>query len=117
LVFSGIGEPAEFEAFSTHSDRFPQGGVAAVTLRFDDHQDLDEARCTEIATAAFQAGCNAILTTSKDLARLTEKPKSWQNLNVYRIPHEADLGSDEIPFLQWLQEQWKAHGYRVPLPL
>ena len=117
LVFSGIGEPAEFEAFSAHSDRFPQGGVAAVTLRFDDHQDLDDARCTEIAAAAFQAGCNAILTTSKDLARLPEKPKSWQNLNVYRIPHEADLGPDEIPFLQWLQEQWKAHGYRVPLPL
>ncbi|MFM1884610.1 MAG: hypothetical protein RL168_794 [Bacteroidota bacterium] len=117
LVFSGIGEPAEFEAFSTHPDRFHQGGVAAVTLRFEDHQDLDEAQCSAIAEAAFHAGCNALITTSKDLARLPSKPKAWADLQVYRIPHEADLGADEIPFLLWLKEQWKAHGYRVPLPV
>ncbi|HAB35635.1 MAG TPA: tetraacyldisaccharide 4'-kinase, partial [Cryomorphaceae bacterium] len=94
LVFSGIGEPAEFEAYSTHADRFPQGGVAAVTLRFEDHQELNEAQCLSIAEAAFHAGCNALLTTSKDLARLTAKPKAWAQLNVYRIPHEADMGAD-----------------------
>jgi tetraacyldisaccharide 4'-kinase len=117
LVFSGIGNPAEFEEFCQHDDRYPLGGVAAITLRFNDHQNFDPIRCEEIAHSAFKAGCNTLLTTAKDLARLHKKPASWADLNVYYIPHSADFGMDEKPFLEWLMLQWRAHGYRVPLPL
>jgi len=117
LVFSGIGAAQDFEAFAEHPDRYPQGGVAAMTLRFPDHSPMDASRCQKIAEDAFQAGCNTLLTTRKDLARLTKKPEAWADLQVYVIPHEADFGEDEKPFLRWLESQWKAHGYRVPLPL
>ena len=117
LVFSGIGDPRRFESFATAPERFSQGGVAAVTLRFPDHSPLDEARCDQIAKDAYQGGCNVLITTGNDLARLPQKPKAWRDLHVYILPHEADFGSDRNPFLQWLQNQWKAHGYRVPLQL
>jgi len=117
LVFSGIGDPRRFESFATAPERFDLGGVAAVTLRFPDHSPLDETRCAQIAADAYQSGCNALLTTGKDLARLPQKPEAWAHLNVYVLPHEADFGVDRNPFLLWLQNQWKAHGYRVPLQL
>jgi tetraacyldisaccharide 4'-kinase len=117
LVFSGIGDPGHFETFASHPDRYVQGGVAAVTLRFPDHSPLDAARCAQIASDAYQSACNAVITTAKDLARLQHKPDEWADVHVYCLPHEADFGEDRNPFLLWLQNQWKAHGYRVPLPL
>ncbi|MDG1253068.1 MAG: tetraacyldisaccharide 4'-kinase [Schleiferiaceae bacterium] len=117
LVFSGIGDPERFEQFACHSDRFKQGGVAATTLRFPDHTPLDPPRRAQIASDAYQSACNAVITTAKDLARLEEKPSEWDDLHIYCLPHEVDFGTDRNPFLLWLQSQWKAHGYRVPLPL
>jgi PleD family two-component response regulator len=55
------------------------------------------------------------LARAQDRARMGSKPKAWKGLDVYVLPHEIVLDDDGPRLLKWLEQEWKAHGFRVPL--
>ncbi|CAI8333173.1 MAG: Tetraacyldisaccharide 4'-kinase [Owenweeksia sp. TMED14] len=117
LVISGIGEPDSYYTHVRNSDFFNNDGNAVGFLRFNDHVPWNKKNILKVKNTANSVHCDSIIMTEKDISRLDKLPEEWSSFTIYSIPHKLNFGNDENIFLSWLKDQWKAHGYRLPLQL
>ncbi|MEY4650177.1 MAG: Tetraacyldisaccharide-P 4-kinase, partial [Bacteroidota bacterium] len=109
LALCGIGQP---EVFIAGVRRLVPMAEAVVLA---DHEPFKKSVINAVRTRCAELGVARIVTTKKDRARMGSKPKAWKGLDVYVLPHEIVLDDDGPRLLKWLEQEWKAHGFRVPL--
>ena len=115
LVVAGIGNPQNYFAHVKNSNFFSKDGNAVGFLNLEDHAKWNSFNINKVLKAAKRLHCNTLILTEKDIARLDNLPSEWSSFSIYSIPHELNFGDDERIFLSWLKDQWKAHGYNLPL--
>lgn len=109
IALCGIGQP---EVFIAGVRRLVPMAEAVVLA---DHEPFRKGIIQSVRQRCADLGVTRIVTTKKDRARMGPKPKAWKGLDVYVLPHEIVLDDDGPRLLKWLEQEWKAHGFRVPL--
>ena len=109
LALCGIGQPAVFLAGVRRLVPMAEAMVLA------DHEPYRPSVVKSIAQKCREQGITRIVTTKKDRARMGAKPREWAGISVYVLPHEIVLDDDGPRLLKWLEREWKARGFRVPL--
>ncbi|MGA0109436.1 MAG: tetraacyldisaccharide 4'-kinase [Schleiferiaceae bacterium] len=109
LALCGIGQPAVFLAGVRRLVPMAEAHVLG------DHEPYRPAVIKSIAATCRAQGITRIITTKKDRARMGKKPAAWAGIDVYVLPHEIVLDDDGPRLLKWLEQEWKARGFRVPL--
>lgn len=109
LALCGIGQPSVFLAGVRRLVPMAEAMVLA------DHEPYRPSVVKAIAQKCHEQGITCIITTKKDRARMGTKPREWSGISVYVLPHEIALDDDGPRLLKWLEREWKARGFRVPL--
>ena len=91
LLFSGIGNPEGFEKTAASL-----GCTAAECFRFRDHHRYFDHELTELGRQAEKTGCDAALTTEKDLVKIGQCWKSSVPLLALRIRFEIVSGEEML---------------------
>jgi tetraacyldisaccharide 4'-kinase len=109
LALCGIGQPEVFLAGVRRLVPMAEAMVLA------DHEPYRPSIVKAVAQKCREHGITSIVTTKKDRARMGSKPPEWEGIRVYVLPHEIVLDDDGPRLLKWLEREWKARGFRVPL--
>jgi len=91
LLFSGIGNPEGFERTVESL-----GAEAAAVYRFRDHHRYYDHELIELARRAADLGCDAVVTTEKDMVKIGRCWKAETPLLALRVRFEITSGEEAL---------------------